>query len=415
MRQLLNLLIVDCHRRSALVTHYGSRWLLPTLSCRERARVDPLLTRWLSDRSVPGHVAGHWLGRVTPAQDSMDWLVAISASPGACAANPALTWTPLDALSPGTALLNYQQWAVATALHRNALPSVRGPFGNFTWLDDVRAWIGTVVGEPDLGPITPFRATSFEVVLGVETGHGHVYFKGLADDRAVEARLTRALSEVVPRTFARTLAADKRPDGCVWWLAADCPGRALAECSDARIAGKVARTLARVQRRVMSSAPVLREMQEVDLPAATAWGAALMSDNVRRDAIRRACDEVKRADVPQSWIPLDLDPGNVLVDDDGRVSFIDLDDSFAGPAPLAMAMFARRSRDRSGYEPYEEAWFPFLRSIDWPGFELAAGVLETWLGWKRVEINTERGEIYGAHHLVMGRLAERLASAIYRQ
>src|SRR4051812_3215820 len=62
------------------------------------------------------------------------------------------------------------------------------------------------------------------------------------------------------------------------------------------------------------------------------------------DAIDRAVEDVLAAGLPDRWIPLDLDPANVLLDDDGNVAFIDLDDSYIGPAPLAIASFARRIR-----------------------------------------------------------------------
>ena len=414
MQQCLHLLIVDCRRGAALATRYGSRWLLPLLSCPERVRVDSSIARWTSEQGICGEVAGHWLGRTTSGADSMDWLVAIPARPGSCAANPDLVWTPLDALRSDTSLLEYQHWAVATALQGGALPTVRGPFGNLTWLAEVKAWIRASVGDWDPTSITPYRVTAHEVVLSARTSRGTVYFKGLASDRAVEARLTQMLSARMPDTFARTLALEAKPDSSVWWLAAECSGHTMRRCPPGMAASNVPRALARVQRSVMASAPVLRELREVDLASAAAWAAGLLSDGISRAAIARACDEAGNADVPQSWIPLDLDPGNVLVDDSGGVRFIDLDDSFVGPAPLAMADFARQCRHGSAYGAYEDAWSPALKGVSWPGFELASAVLEAWLGWKRVERNTYRGEVYGVSDLAAGRLAKRLAAVIHR-
>lgn len=415
MPHVLHLLVVDRSHRAALAAWRGTRWLLPALTCPERARVDSLIVRCFEERGLRGDIAGRWLGRLTPSQDSMDWLVAIDALPGSRATNSGLSWTPLDTLASGTSLLDYQQWAVAATLQQNGLPSVRGPFGNLTWPGEVRDWVGEVVGEPRVGPVTPYRVTSHEVVLSAETKRGRVYFKGLTADRTAEPRLTRVLSGLEPRAFARTLALEERPDDAVWWLAAECPGKTLATRPDAGAAAIVARDLARVQRRVMASAQVLGELQEVDLPSAAVWSAGLLSDRACRAAVERACDEVRCADVPRSWIPLDLDPVNVLVDDDGRISFIDVDDSFLGPAPLAMAMFARRCHDDSACHSYREAWSPPLKEVSWPAFNLAAVVVEAWLGWKRVEKSTDRGEAHGVLDVATTRLAQRLVRAVYRR
>lgn len=364
---------------------------------------------------MAGDVVGQWLGRVGPAAGSIDWLAVIDALPGSCPANAALDWTPIDALGSGSSLLDYQQWAVAAVLERGDLPSVRGPFGNLAWLDEVKAWIGGAVGEADSGPITPYRVTSHEVVLGAQTRRGRVYFKGLAPDRAVEARLTRTLSAFVPGAFARTLALEERPERSVWWLAAECPGHALPGCSSAELAGNVARALARAQRRVMASPPILRELLVLDLSAAAAWSACLLGDTACGAGVEQGCNYVGHADVPQSWIPLDLDPINVLIDDDGAVRFIDLDDSYFGPAPLAIAAFARRCRNASVYRAYEQAWSPPLQGVDWPAFEIAAAIVGAWLGWKRVKRNTDRGEVHGVLDLATGRLAQRLSALIYRR
>ncbi len=412
MPQLLHLLIVDHRERTALVARYGSRWLLPLLSSRERTRVDPLITRWLAEQGLVGSVTGHWLGRLARAQDSMDWLVVVDASPGTRSTNPELTWTSLDTLVSGRSVLEYQQWAVAASLQCGSLPSVPGPFGNLTWMDDVGVWIRSVTGAQKLGATIPYRVTAYEVVLGTEVGGQRVYFKGLPPEREGEIRITTALSNLAPEVLARTLATERRPDGSLWWLISECQGRDLAGRTDPAMTARVARALARVQRDALTSATVIAELDCVPLADAAAWAASVLDRGTACSAIQQACAHVASAELPQSWIPLDLDPANVLVTDDGRVSFIDLDDSFVGPAPLAMAMFARRYRDRSGYEPYEEAWSPPLRGMDWPAFELAAAIVEAWLGWKGVVKNTDRGEVHCVLEVAARGLARTLTMAV---
>ena len=115
--QHLHLLIVDRERRHGLATMHGSRWLLPLVCCGERMRAGPLAARWIAGHNLDGEVIGQWLGRVTPANDAMDWLVVVVARPlRQAAAPPDMRWTPLELLKRSASLLDYQQWALAKAI-----------------------------------------------------------------------------------------------------------------------------------------------------------------------------------------------------------------------------------------------------------------------------------------------------------
>jgi hypothetical protein len=434
MPQLLHLLVLDREHCAALATWHGARWLLPMLCCDERARAGSLIGRWAAGQGLSGDVVGQWLGRMTPDAPGIDWLVVITASPREPTPASALRWTPIESLTSSAPLLDYQQWAVAQATRGSGLPSVPGPFGALTWLDGVRQWLMDSAGVPDAGPVTPYRVSSHEVVLGIQTGHSRVYFKGLAPDRAIEARITSALSALAPEFFARTLALEWRADGTVWWLAEACPGLPLAQRLTACRARQVAVACAEIQRRVVSApGGIARELPVLDLASAASWSAGLLEGGhlvpedaaASCEAIERACHEIGAAGVPHSWIPLDLDPGNVLLDDDGAVRFIDLDDSFAGAAPLAMATYARRvtrlqiDRDRSVpwrqslYGAYERTWpVAPLAAYEWRSFEIASAVLEGYLGWKRLVTNFERGEVQGPLEMASARIARRLARAL---
>jgi len=405
MQQVLHLHIVDRDRGAALAAWYGKRWLLPVLICGERARAALVVATWAAEHGVPCDLAGQWLGRVGP--DATDWLMVMRAAPFSRAADPKLEWSPLADLTSTASLDNYQGWAVAACLEHGSLPSVPGPFGNLTWLDDVKAWISAAAGTVARA-VTPYRVSAHEVVLGAETRCGPVYFKGLRAERACEARLTRAMAALAPASFARTLAVEERADGSVWWLAAGCPGQ---PGDDGNLA---AGALARLQRRVIGSGPVLRELRRLDLDAVTTWASGFIDDAASGGAIQRCVERAANASVPESWIPMDLDPTNVLVDG-GEVRFIDLDDSYLGPAPLAMAVFSRRCRDASLYRTYEHSWFPPLSGIDWSAFEVTAAVVDAWLGWQRVERHTCRGEVHGALDLAATRTRERLSRCVHRR
>lgn len=431
MPQLLHLLVVDATRAATLVKWFGSRWLLPGLSCPERARAGLWAIAWAERQGLAVDVVGQWLGRVTSTEDGIDWLVVVRTRQDASIKPPAaLSWMPLDRLTSG-ALLPYQQWAVDHLTRSAGLPSVAGPFGAFTWPDEVTAWVREIAPAFCTLPAVPLRITAHEVVIGFSDGRGRIYFKGLAPDRSDEARITTALSRLAPDSFSRTRALETRPDGSVWWLAEECPGSAPDGHMPIGRAVGLAQASAGVQQRIAARLPATSLLPPLSFASAFEWGSGLLrnaSPAGRADAacrmLERAIQHVRSAPVPGSWVSLDLDPRNVLVDDAGAVRFIDLSDSFAGPAPLALAALARRitlASDDSLKWPaalerfqraYEQAWVPQLRPVDWQMFDAVAGLFDAYLGWKRVLKASERGEVHGAIDLAARRLSRQLEGAL---
>jgi hypothetical protein len=424
MQQFLHLLIVDRDGRQGLAAVHGSRWLLPVIRSTERTRAGPLAVRWIAEHGLAGHVIGQWLGRLSPANNAMDWLVIVDARPARSGvAPPGMRWTPLERLQSSASLLDYQQWTLTKAVPDD-LPRVAGPFGSMTWFDDVRAWLTVVAGLPIAPPIC-YKATPYEVVLGIETASGPVYFKGLSGDRVAEATLTSTLAGELPRSFARTLMLERRADS-VWWLTAHCSGTTLAAGLTRERTLRAAANLARVQRHLSGltmGCPVL----EGHLTAAAAWGRALLlarSDAAAVDSYDEALARIDRtvndADLPRSWIPLDLDAGNVLIDDES-VRFIDLDRSYVGSVPLALSTLLRRLRRADSVCPlwvdavhhaYERSWTPCLALRErWPDFETASLLLECHMGWRQLQQKSERGEVSGALDLAASHAAQRLARA----
>ena len=166
MQQVLHLLVVDRERREALVTRHGAKWLLPIVHTPERTRAPLAVLQWAAQRRVPGRIVGQWLGRVAADLDAIDWLVVVDAT-GSEIGETTLQWMPL-ALLRSSAWLEYEQWAVATAIRSDCTPMVPGPFGTMTWIDEVSKWIAEVTGAAQSvtrARIVPHRATAYEVVL----------------------------------------------------------------------------------------------------------------------------------------------------------------------------------------------------------------------------------------------------------
>jgi hypothetical protein len=428
MQQFLHLLIVNRDRRQGLATVHGSRWLLPVVCCTERTRAGPLAARWIAEHGLTGHVIGQWFGRVGPAMDAIDWLVVVAVSPERRAAPPAgMHWRPFEHLKSSASLLDYQQWAMQKAVP-NDLPCVAGPFGSMTWFDEARAWIDIVAGPPIGSPIC-YKTTPYEVVLSIETASGTVYFKGLTGDRVGEATLTSTLAGELPESFARTIALETRADQSVWWLTAHCSGASLAANLTPERTRLVAAHLARIQGQVIGRTRCLG-VPDADLAAAATWARTLVVEHLdsatadRCDASLTGTRQAAGAhDLPRSWIPLDLDAGNVLIDDES-VRFIDLDQSCVGPAPLALSTLLRRLRRADSTSPlwsgtvhgaYERSWAPHLELGErWSELETASLLLECHMGWQRLQQKSERGEVDGALDLAAISTAQRLAEALDR-
>lgn len=122
---------------------------------------------------------------------------------------------------------------------------------------------------------------------------------------------------------------------------------------------------------------------------------------------------------------MDFDPTNVLIGDDGAVRFIDLDDSYLGPAALAMATFGRRVRRLNGaraiaidalYRAYEQSWsWSPLGRRAWEALDIVSSIVEAHHGWQRVVVNAARGEVYGPIDLIAKRVGQRLARGLKSQ
>jgi hypothetical protein len=408
----LHLLIVDFERHAALVAQPGGRWILPVLCAPERARLGPLLLEWAGRHGIAGRLVGQWLGRVAPDADTCDWLAVLqaAATPSVGGAS-SLEWRSLASLASSSSWLAYQQWAVGRALSTTGVPTVPGPFGTVTWMDDVEAWLKTATSHRGrLSALVPHRTTASEVVLEVRTTCGLAYFKGLSSDRAPEVDLTSHLAGVAPHSFARTIAQSTRPDETVWWLMAACRGSTLAARPSRAAAARAVEAWAHVQQRASSALALPPgDLAPFDLPSMAAWAAGLLREAGEQQsrpcaaaiaAMSDACERVDNAHVPRSWVWADFDPTNVLVHGD-EVRFIDLDDCRVGPAPIAVSTFARRLA-RIGmpcagelYRSYERAWEPAIdMGSRWHDFEVVSMVVECYLAWQRVVLKTGRNEIY---------------------
>jgi hypothetical protein len=419
MPQLLHLLIVDREGHRGLVQHLGDRWVLPIAACRDRARAPAIVSPWLSARAIDGDVVGQWRGRLSVDARACDWLVIVRTPAGQMAPHP-LTWTPLAELRAAPAIVDYQSSAL-NGSDADAL-AAPGPFGRLSWLDDVARWATGRTGSPVAGRLVCYRASSYEVVAGLDVGPGRCFFKGVSADSTADAIAMHAASCVAPESFARSIAFESMADGAIWWLMRACPGRALATAMSRDAAVRVAADVGRLQRRLAESGAA-RALEALDLhsvlgrvsallPAFEATSAAASA----RSAIVDAFDAVSR--LPISWTPLDLDPVNVFMHG-SRIRYIDLEPRLA-PMPLSISIFARRIRRRrdvaAGGDPAASLRHAYERalgaSFPWKQVDIVAAAVEAVLDLERLGRNMARGELSGPSSAFRDDAARRLAAAV---
>lgn len=403
MQQYLHLLVVDRRQRTALIQTVDRRWLLPVVACPERARAPLVAARWLSDRHISGVVAGQWCGRIAANGRSIDWLMAVAAA--APLRSPPFGCAVIDGLEAARAVLDYQAWGVQHVAALGGL-GVGGPFGSFDWIDDARSWIEST-GLTGVSSPTCFRASAYDVVLGVRSGPAVVYFKGAAPDRASDLHAMAAAAEALPESFPRTFALEERGDS-TRWLLEGCAGVSLARAREHDVVVRVAHDIGRLQQMValesrQSTLDLAGILENADRLLESA-GLPSMSGTTRR-----AFDAVTL--LRAGWTPLDLDPSNVFVDG-CRIRYIDLEPRLTA-MPIALSVLARRVAGTGDLlaamrEAYEST---AAERVPWPCVDLVSELTEIVTGWHRVLRNVERGEVSGPLDSVERAAARRVASA----
>jgi hypothetical protein len=402
MQPYLHFLVVDRRRRSALIQVVDGRWMLPVVTCSERARAPLIAARWLVARQLTGVVAGQWLGRIAPNGHSIDWLIAIAAdSP---LESPPFSWASIDGLESSRAVVDYQAWCIDRVVTRVGI-GVGGPFGSLDWIDHARSWIEST-GLTALSSPICFRASAHDVVLGMRCGSAEMYFKGAAPDRAFDLHAIAAAARALPESFPRTLAMEEDASSTKCVLQG-CVGVPLARLRDEH-AVRVAFDIGRVQRRL--AAELLRSTINLSDIIGAADGLLEWAGLPPLSApTRHAFDEVMS--LPEGWTPLDLDPSNVFVDG-SHVSYIDLEPRIA-VMPIALSVLARRLHATGEHlRALRRAYESALRvRVPWQSVDLVSVVAEIVLGWRTMLRNVEYEEVSGRVDRVERAVAKRLASA----
>jgi hypothetical protein len=415
MRQLLHLLVLDPERTAAMGQSHDRGWTLPIIACHEHARAPRIAQRWLSDRGLRGFVAGQWIGRVAADVRSVDWLVVLVVRDTAFPVPAPMSWLALGQLCSRPGLVEYQVDAVRRVTGRGL--TVDGPFGSVVWVDQVLAWIRELLRTRNVVTIDCYRSSPREVVLGVSTHRGRVYFKGLAADRAREAACTILVSAGEPLKFPRTLACEHRPHS-TWWLMEECSGTPLSRLMRGGDLVRAAADVASLQRTVVVNDALRRTLPLLDLEAIREAAEELSSragHSFAPGTFHCCLEQVNSLE--KGWTPLDLDPVNVFLRE-SSVSYIDLDPWFA-PMALAGSTLVRRCRRRLAPGPQTDLDGALRRALErgwgtpvpWTAVDVVSGAVEIIRGWQRLERSLRCGELEGPVERLAGIAASRLTAA----
>lgn len=353
-----HIVIVDPGTGFVVVEEDARGWSLPFCHGRAIERGSLHVARYLSRLNLPGSLV-----YMVPARDRRGdcqaWHCVVRASEPTELETRYLSRDP-ERLDPGRSLIPGQIAALERYLAWQKQPPRGGPFVNLCWLDDVRQWIDArLLPESTLGAsvVTLYRATPAEVVAVFETHGGAVCFKGRTPGLRQEAALTSLLAKHFPEHFAQPLAYDERRG---WWLTQRIRGRCLSMTPTLAEAMQVIETMARIQRDAVELSDKIRALGVATLDAQgcqrfverlvqyferaslrreieSSWSRARLDRTIA--ALRWLCSSLASHEIPTSWVHTDLAFGNVIVNEAGAISFIDLEGSCLGIPCVAAQQF----------------------------------------------------------------------------
>jgi Ser/Thr protein kinase RdoA (MazF antagonist) len=211
-----------------------------------------------------------------------------------------------------------------------------------------------------------YRASPWRTVIRFDTTGEPVFFKSTTERPFRDACVGRVLFEYMPRHFSRTLAFDEERG---WCLSSAAPGRSLADhltvdrvrsAMEAIASNQIAMT-GRVHLLERAGAPYPSVMDLVEntigqLACCTDLIAPVEWDQIATEA-RQAYWTLRKLELPVAWIHGDLAGDNIFMSGENAF-FIDLNESWIGPAPIAAIDLLTWLRHRAPPESQE-------RTVGW--------------------------------------------------
>jgi hypothetical protein len=257
------------------------------------------------------------------------------------------------------------------------------PFARLGWIDEARHWIEGVlpgVASRLRDDVQQYNAGGNYALAHFTTERGDGYWlKAVGAPNTCEFPITKALYAHLPEFLPRLIAI--REDWAAWVTAE--MGRPLRDCLSLKTLERAVITLATLQKQSARYVAVLLSAGCADRRISV-LGVSLdkLSDHIEetiehdpvttaadrpgsyqlrqlRRSMRIACEIVQEQEIPDCLVHIDLNPGNILIDE-SKGSFIDWAEAYiANP----FFTFEHLWADCANENPQVKSWAPHLRAL----------------------------------------------------
>jgi hypothetical protein len=252
-----------------------------------------------------------------------------------------------------------------------------GPFAHVGWFENLSAWVQSIAKSRTLewsGRFEQFHAAACFSLIRFGTSPQALWFKAVGEPSTREFQITQTLANRLPDYVPRLVAV--RPD-CNGWLAEECPGKILHECSDPDLWRKVASTLAQLQ---TDSIPHIEELlcagahplqavlSESAFERFVRVSTALFSENSDHDVLNPTADDLNEIVVraregighlrtlciPDALGHLDLNAGNIVSSRE-QCTYLDWAEAYVGYPFLTFEYLRQAFRRKFGRDAQDES------------------------------------------------------------
>lgn len=260
--------------------------------------------------------------------------------------------------------------------HPSSTAGEDGPFAHVGWFEDLASWVQSIAKSSALewnGRFEQLHAAPCFSLIRFDTFPYALWFKAVGEPNTREFPVTQTLANRLPGYVPRLVAV--RPDSN-GWLAEECPGDLLHDCSDPDLWRKAASTLAQLQIESVSHVEELLQAGALPLETVLSDSAierfvrvsrALLAENSDRNPFNPSIDDLneivvrardgmghlKTLCVPDALGHLDLNAGNVLVSRE-RCTYLDWAEAYVGYPFLTFEYLRQAFRRKFGRDSQDE-------------------------------------------------------------
>jgi hypothetical protein len=339
----------------------------PAIDVPSLTRIAPLAHRWCQAQQLRASwvttIGG--IGRADGAIHWGAWLRLDGPADGHSA-------VPLETIESGTRDPVTRRLASALRVTRRCASHSSWIGFNPYWPEVVQAWIARQHLGRHVGPVVAIRADGTSIVAS-STVDGRAIFFTTRSHSFDDPELCDVLEAHAPGLVPRTLAYDPARR---WWLTADiegCDSKTYIEREEG-VAERLARimtAIARAQVATVGSRDIQRLSFNVSLPSVRDGVERAIRESGDEADLRSSIDGLWAAahanDAPVAWVHSDPSPDNIRVGHNERLLCIDMEDPWAGPAPLMGALTLHSMSHRCGWTMQQSqaigdiAWNRYVR------------------------------------------------------